>query len=626
MPHLFGVVPCRAYAVGVNGGALSLLPFAMFQLKAGVRACLCAWGVVGSALAQTALPPTVVVANRAEQPLTDVLADVSIIDRATLEASGAAGVADVLATLPGIEIARNGGVGNTTSVFIRGAESRFVAVFIDGVRVDTQSGSGGATWNAIPLALIERIEVVRGPAAAVYGSDALAGVVQIFTRRGEGGWRPSMEVGAGSDGLRRVQASVAGRQGDWDAAVAVHGERSDGFNVQPAANPDRDGYRSHGVSASVGWAVSRGHRLEATVVDQRLKAEFDESSAEDWAIHDLRTVGLRWTAQWSAEQRSELALGRGTDRYESRSLWPYAAETDVTTALWRHEWLLGAHRWQVLLERREDDLRDTYVTVGRVQRHQNGVGLGWGWGAGNHAVQVNVRHDEDSEFGGETTGSAAYAWRFAPGWKARAGVSTAFRAPTLFQRYSKWGSAGLQPERAHGAEAALEYERDGWRAAVIAYHTRVRNLIDWTGGYSCMTNCYQNIDRARLRGVSLRGGMPVGMGRVEASVDWSDPENAITGKRLSRRAARSAKLQWSQSVASGRLGVEWQVAGERFDDWANMWLGGYGVVNLSWRQPVARDWTLLARVDNLGDKAYETARGYATGGRQVYVGLSWTPR
>ncbi|MCX7691859.1 Vitamin B12 transporter BtuB [Tepidimonas taiwanensis] len=601
----------------------------MFQLKAGVRACLCAWGVVGSALAQTALPPTVVVANRAEQPLTDVLADVAIIDRATLEASGAAGVADVLATLPGIEIARNGGVGNTTSVFIRGAESRFVAVFIDGVRVDSQS-TGGATWNAIPLALIDRIEVVRGPAAAVYGSDALAGVVQIFTRRGDGGWRPSVEVGAGSDGLRRVQASVAGRQGDWDAAVAVHGERSDGFNVQPAANPDRDGYRSHGVSASVGWAVANGHRLEATVVEQRLKAEYDgfRSTVQDWSVHDLRTVGLRWSAQWSSEQRSELSLGRGTDRYETRPS-PYVTETDVTTALWRHEWLLGAHRWQVLLERREDDLRNSSLAGGRGQRHQSGVGLGWGWQAGAHAVQLNVRHDDDSEFGGETTGSAAYAWRFAPGWKARAGVGTAFRAPTLYQRFSEYGSAGLQPERARNAEVALEYARDGWQAGLVAYHARVRDLIQFGAAGPCASayGCYENVGRARLRGVSLRGGMPVAGGRVEASVDWSDPENAATGKRLARRAARSAKLQWTQPLATGRLGLEWQVAGERFDNAANTTrLGGYGVVNLSWRQPVARDWALLARIDNLGDKAYETARGYATGGRQVYVGLSWTPR
>ncbi|MGQ9724383.1 MAG: TonB-dependent receptor domain-containing protein [Tepidimonas sp.] len=607
----------------------------MFNWKTGIRASAyvcgaCAFGVAGLAFAQQAtLPANVVVANRLEQPLTDALADVSIMDRAAIEASGATGVADVLAALPGIEFARNGGVGNTTSLFIRGAETRHVAVFIDGVRIDSQS-TGGATWNAIPLALIDRIEVVRGPAATVYGSDALGGVVQIFTRRGEGGWHPDAEVGAGSDGLRRVRAALAGQQGAWDAAVSVYGERSDGFNVQPAADPDRDGYRSHGLSVGVGWALAPQHRLYATLLDQRHKAEYDgfRSTAEDWSLHDLRTAGLRWTAQWSAQQRSELALGRSTDRYETRPS-PYVTETTVTTALWRHEWRRDAHRWHALLERREDDLRNSAVTNGRSRRHQNAVGLGWGWQQGGQALQVNARRDDDSEFGGVSTGSLAYAAALAPGWKARAGVSTAFRVPTLYQRYSIYGSADLRSERARNVEAALSFERASWRAEAVAYHTRVRDLIQFGAAGACASafGCYENVGRARLRGVSLRAAAPAVAARVEAALDWSDPQNALTGQRLARRAARAAKLTWTQPLSEGRLGVQWQAFGHRYDDAANTRrLGGYAVVNVSWQQPLARDWALLARLDNVGDKFYETARGYATAGRQIYVGLQWVPR
>ena len=124
---------------------------------------------------------TVVTATRSEQPLSDLVADVSIVDRDTIERSGATGLVDVLARLPGIQIVRNGGVGNNANVFLRGAEGRFTAVYIDGVRVDSQA-SGGAAWEQIPLAQIDRIEVLRGPAAAVYGSDAIGGVIQLFTR------------------------------------------------------------------------------------------------------------------------------------------------------------------------------------------------------------------------------------------------------------------------------------------------------------------------------------------------------------------------------------------------------------------------------------------------------------
>ncbi|MDY0107493.1 MAG: TonB-dependent receptor plug domain-containing protein, partial [Giesbergeria sp.] len=168
-------------------------------------------------LAQNARMPslldTVVTATRTEQPLADLVADVSIIDRETIEASGATGLADVLARLPGVEITRNGGVGNATSVYLRGAESRFTAVYIDGVRVDSQS-TGGAQWEQIPLGQIERIEVLRGPAAAVYGSDAIGGVVQLFTRKGEGPARPYAGVGLGTHGLRKVEAGVSGAAGE----------------------------------------------------------------------------------------------------------------------------------------------------------------------------------------------------------------------------------------------------------------------------------------------------------------------------------------------------------------------------------------------------------------------------
>ena len=162
-------------------------------------------------LAQNARMPslqdTVVTATRTEQPLADLVADVSIVDRETIESSGATGLADVLARLPGIEMGRSGGPGGNTSVFVRGAESRFAAVYVDGVRVDSQAGSGGTTWEAIPLAQIERIEVLRGPAAAVYGSDAVAGVIQIFTKKGEAGVAPYVGGGAGTHGTYRTEAA-----------------------------------------------------------------------------------------------------------------------------------------------------------------------------------------------------------------------------------------------------------------------------------------------------------------------------------------------------------------------------------------------------------------------------------
>ena len=178
------------------------------------------------------LRETVVTATRVEQPLSDLVADVSIIDSETIQRSGAVGVADILARVPGIQITRNGGPGSNASVYVRGGETRFTAVYIDGVRVDSQS-TGGATWEQIPLSQIDRIEVLRGPAAAVYGSDAVSGVIQLFTKKGEGKPAPYVGVGFGNRGTYTAEAGVSGAAGAFDYSLGMTHERSDGFNARP---------------------------------------------------------------------------------------------------------------------------------------------------------------------------------------------------------------------------------------------------------------------------------------------------------------------------------------------------------------------------------------------------------
>ena len=198
------------------------------------------------------LDEVVVTAARIEQPLSEVLADVTVIDRQAIQRSGATGVADLLSRYPGVQFARNGGAGNTTSLFIRGANTNHTAVYVDGVRIESQTMSGGFSWQTLPLAQIDRIEILRGPAAAIYGSDAIGGVVQVFTRRGEGAFQPYAGVGAGTYNTYQVNAGFSGSQAQWDYAVGATKEKSQGFNVQQGANPDSDGYDTAGRNVFVG--------------------------------------------------------------------------------------------------------------------------------------------------------------------------------------------------------------------------------------------------------------------------------------------------------------------------------------------------------------------------------------
>lgn len=585
-----------------------------------------------------ALHETVVTATRSEQPLSDLVADVSIVDRETLENSATTALVDVLARLPGVQITRNGGIGNNANVFLRGAEGRFTAVYIDGVRVDSQS-SGGAAWEQIPLSQIDRIEVLRGPAAAVYGSDAIGGVVQLFTRKGEGAFAPYVGVGLGSHQLRQIDAGMsgsAGANGAFDYALGLTRAQSDGYDIKSDAghNTDKDDYRATSGHARVGLQVNAQHRLDATLLGQYMNSGYDTSPnpVDDRNKSRLRTAGLTWAAQWSEAYTMRLSVTDSLSRYETDPS-PYRTETQLRGYLWQNQYRLGAHLFTAALERREDRLNnpalDEWSKTIDKGRAQNALALGYGYHAGAHSVQLNLRHDQDSEFGGKHTGSVAYGYAFAPHWRATASAGTAFRAPTLYQRFSEYGDASLQPESSRNIEIGLRYAQASSSFSAVAYRNRVTNLIAFAGGGHCgqAFGCYVNTARADYRGITLAGSHRLGGVQVHGSVDFQNPRDVGTGKLLARRAKRYATLGVDTALAGWTMGAEVQTSGQRFDDAKNTKrLGGYGLVNLYASTRLTRDFTLLARVDNVADKAYEVARSYVPPGRALYVGLKWTPQ
>jgi vitamin B12 transporter len=600
------------------------------------------------------LKPVVVTATRSAQPLSDLVADVSIIDRATIERSGATGVADVLARLPGIEISRNGGVGGTTSVFSRGGNSQHTAVYLDGVRLDTQSGSGGAAWESIPLAQIDRIEVLRGPAAAVYGSDAINGVVQLFTRKGQGPAAPYVGVAVGSHGLRKLDAGISGAVGTnsaFDYSLGMARETSNGFDAQPQRlrvpgdflstppgdglrNPDQDGYRSTSANARLGFQINRAHRLEATLLANDLKSQYDDfshdpaSPVDDLAHTKLRALGLNWHVQWSDSYSTRLSV---TDSYNWYETTPssYLTTTNLRGYLFQNELRFGPHLVTAALERREDELENDAVGPNR-SRTQNAVALGYGLVQGSHTVQLNARHDDDSGFGGKSTGSAAYGFAITPKLRMTASAGTAFRAPTLYQRFSEFGVSNLQPETSRNLEAGLRYTDGTNSLGLVAYRNKVRNLItfvDGPGACVSLFGCYDSVARADYKGITVSGSYVLSSMKLGVSLDLQNPRDLDSGKQLARRSKQHATLTADTHAGSWSLGAEAQFSGKRFDDEANTRvLSGYSLLNLSASTPIAKDWTLLARVDNLADKQYELARTYATTGRSFYAGVKWAPK
>ena len=585
--------------------------------------------------AAATLEPVAVTATRSPQPLSAVLADVSVIERAEIERSGVLAVADLLARLPGIEFVRNGGPAANTNVSIRGGESRHVAVYLDGERVDSQS-TGGALWEQIPIEQIERIEVLRGPAAAVYGSDAVGGVVQLFTRRGRGAAQPSASLAVGRYGTRQAQAGVSGMTPEQlDYALSLAHGRSDGFNARnaPTANPDEDGWERSAAQARVGLQLDPRHHVDAGLLATRLRAQYDGSRTnDDVARHTLTTGSLGWQGRWSDEASTQAQLGESRNTYETQPSF-YRTETTLRNAVLQHEQRLGRQVVSAILERREDRLHNPAATAKAVpldgRRSQDGLSLGWRAELDAHTLQAHVRHDEDSEFGGQDTGSLAWGWRFVPDWRVTASAATSFRAPTLYQRFSEYGVATLVPETGRNVELGLRWAAGGSELGLTAWRNRLSDLLNFGAAGPCAstTGCYENIGRAQYKGVTLAARTQQGPLALHGSIDWHDPRNLDTDKLIARRARRFATLGADLDRSGWSAGAELQAACERYDNAANTRsLAGYALVNLRAGTTLTPGLTLEGRIDNLADRSYELAGTYATAGRSAQLALRWAPR
>ena len=336
-------------------------------------------------------------------------------------------------------------------------------------------------------------------------------------------------------------------------------------------------------------------------------------------------MGLNWQARWTEAWSTHLSVTESKDRYETTPS-PYLTETRLRGYTFFNEVRLGEHLLTAALERKEDHLKNAPIDQGR---SQNALALGYGFSHQAHTVQLNMRHDKDSEFGGKTTGSAAYAYAFTPAWRGTASVGTAFRAPTLYQRFSVYGVPTLVPESSRNVELGLRWAQGASSAALVAYRNKVDNLITFAGAGTCASpfGCYSNTARAEYSGATLSATHAMNGVNLAASLDVQNPRDVATGKSLARRSKQHATLSADTRVANWQLGAEAQFSGKRFDDPANTRvLSGYSVANLSASTPISKDWTLLARIDNLADKKYEVARNYGTAGRSFYIGVKWAPK
>ena len=589
----------------------------------------------GRAQTPPVLPPVVVTAARMPMPLSDLVADVSVIGPEEIRRSGAQSLAELLQRQPGVEIVQNGGPGSTSGVFLRGANAAQTLVLVDGLRVASAS-SGATALEAIPLEQIERIEILRGPSSSLYGADAVGGVIQIFTRRAAAGVHANASAGFGTYDTAIGSAGVSGGNDVARGSIEVATRRSRGFNaiVDPANfsyDPDRDGYRDTSVSANGVWTLAPDHDVSVQLLRSHLNNQFDGGDAfDDRTVTTLSAwqVGLR--DRFGPGWQSRLSAGEGGDESVSKTgFGDFPFHTRQRQYAWQND--LAAMpvpgRLSVAVERREERV-DADPPFAVDSRTTNSVTAVYALVAGPQAFQANARHDHSSQYGGRTTGALAYGYRLDPSWRITASAGTAFKAPTFNDLYFPgFSNPDLAPETSRNVEAGVH---GAWtlgaaqvEAHATAWHNRVHDLIV----FQCDANFVcapQNVSDATLEGVSLAGSFVNAATRVQASVDVQSPRDRASGNLLPRRARRHGAVTLLQRVGPVEVGAELLAASRRYDDAENTRaMGGYGVVNLTAEWPLSPTLVAFVRADNVFDRHYELAADFSTGGARVFGGLRW---
>lgn len=584
------------------------------------------------------LEPVVVTASRVPQLATEVLNDNLVISSEEIARSGGTSLVDVLQRQRGLEIVRNGGPGTQSSVLIRGADNRQAVVLVDGVRIGSAT-SGGASWNAIPLSQIDRVEVVYGPLSTMYGADAVGGVIQIFTRQGEGPPALTAAAGLGSWDTRNVEAGISGGTGGWRYALRAAHEESDSFSaLKPGSlsyNPDRDGYDSKSASGRLSYELSAGHELGATFLHSRLASRFDNARTyDDRSDSKAAAYGIFLKNRILPNWHSTVQFGRSYDTSDSDAAFGRTSyDTVQDTLSWQNNFtVFGTDVLQVIAERREEEVESSEAALSR-DRSNNAIAIAYQLRRGAHLAAASVRNDDNSQFGSHTTGSLSYGYKINRAWRASASVGTSFRAPTFNELYFPgYGVPTNQPEKGRNTEAGVHYDDGSYRLNATYFRNRLSDLLVSTRTCpvtpaSFPFGCAYNVNRAVLEGVSLGAGAALGNFRLSGTLDFLDPRDETTGNRLARRARKHGTLGLDYGAGPLTTGAEVIFSGDRYDDAANRnQLGGYGLLNLHATYALSKEWSLFGRWNNVFDKDYELARNYNTAGSSFFVGVRYGAR
>lgn len=582
-----------------------------------------------------------VTANRLPEALEDVASSVTVLTEEEIAASGARWLPELLDGLPGIALARNGGPGAVASVFVRGTNSNHTLVLVDGVKVNSPTTGG---YNLAHLAVegIERVEVVRGPQSALYGSQALGGVIQVFTRRPGPGMHADLGLDGGSRGTAGARGRVGGAAGATSWSLAASAWRSDGISAAAAERgaTERDGYRNVTVDGSLDRRLADDLSVAASVRALDADLDFDGFRFGFGPDDDDNATARTKELYAHAELRIAREGWRGTLRLADTELSASTADPDGSFLLDQDlrasirqldgeaEIHRGDHTVLAGMEVRREQGRIESTTVFGLDGFDENFVVAGGYAhdrvqLGSRAsVMAGARWEHHSTFGDHATFRVAAS--AAPGdhVSLHATIGSGFRAPSLNDLYFPgFSNPDLEPERSLGADVGVRWELAGSRvrADLTAFHQRIDDLVSF--GFLGP----ENLGRARTRG--LEAQVSYRTSRADGSVAYTltDAEDRDTGALLLRRPRHRGALRGRYALTE-RLGLysELVLVGAR-DDFGAVGitrLSGYALWNAAADLELGARTHLRVRLDNLLDRGYEEVFGFGSVGRSFQLGIT----
>jgi len=604
------------------------------------------------------LDDVVVTASRVQQSRASVVADVTVIDRETIERAGASSLTDILRSQPGVQIVTSGGAGTASSVFLRGTNSDHVVVLVDGLRINSAT-LGTTAFESIPLAQIERIEILRGPASSLYGSDAIGGVIQIFMRKGDSEkLLAHAAAGLGSYDTKTAEAGISGGYGNLQYGVNLSSFDTDSFSAKRIRNnvfdKDNDGYRNLSASAFLDLTLKQGHTLGLQFFESKAHSNFD-NAYDNYGNQILQSYALTSKNQFTEFWHSTFKLGMGIDDSDSHakpntkktssSYNPTGVSeyrTEQQQLSWQNDFNLPLGILTLAYDRLEQDVNSQSNVRSKFKKERNNDSFLAGYiiDVDKHALQLSLREDHNTQFGSYTTGGAGYGYRITPEWRISANYGKAFKAPTFNQLYfPNFGDPNLSPEKSDNVEGSIRYTGHQWNTGLTIFENKIRDLIEFSGaataGCTFAGFCPVNVSKAQIQGATFDGSWNItDYLLLTGNYTVQSPRNEKTDNLLARRGNRYGAINLLHTWGDLQWGMEVTGASARYNDAANQFkMAGYALVNFTASYKLTPEWKLETRANNMLDKNYVLSStksdfspngpDYNTAGSNLFVGLRY---